>query len=163
MWVAACLFVGVEDIYQLLHGELTPENAEHFYRSAWPLGTTLQVTDDQWPPTRAEFDEYWTTNCATIQIDDTVRAYLNDLIDLKMINPLLRVGFAPLLRFLTIGFLAPQFRDALGVTWSPQRQRWFERLFLLVAFTNRFLPRQGGTMLILADIRRRIRRAKRLI
>jgi uncharacterized protein (DUF2236 family) len=50
MWVAACLFVGLEDSYQLLRGEMTPEQAEQFYRSAWPLGTTLQVTEDQWPP-----------------------------------------------------------------------------------------------------------------
>lgn len=34
MWVAACLFVGMEDVYQLLRGELTPELAEQFYRSA---------------------------------------------------------------------------------------------------------------------------------
>ena len=40
MWVAACLFVGLEDTYQLLRGEMTAEQAEQFYRSAWTLGTT---------------------------------------------------------------------------------------------------------------------------
>jgi uncharacterized protein (DUF2236 family) len=50
MWVAACLFVGLEDTYQLLRGRMTAEQAEQFYRSAWTLGTTLQVTEDQWPP-----------------------------------------------------------------------------------------------------------------
>ncbi len=59
MWVAACLFVGLEDTYLLLRGEMTPEQAEQFYRSSWTLGTTLQVTEDQWPPTRTEFDAYW--------------------------------------------------------------------------------------------------------
>ena len=96
-------------------------------------------------------------------MDDTVRRYLIDLIDLRMITPLLRLGFAPLLRFLTAGFLAPVFRDALGVPWSASRQRWFERLFLLVAFVNRFLPqfiRQGGSYLLLADIRSRVRRGR---
>ena len=53
MWVAACLFVGLEDTYQLLRGEMTAEQAEQFYRSAWTLGTTLQVTEEQWPATRA--------------------------------------------------------------------------------------------------------------
>ena len=113
MWVAACLFVGLEDTYQLLRGELTPEQAERFYRSAWPLGTTLQVTDDQWPATRAEFDAYWTTACRRVGIDDTVRAYLTDLIGLKMVNPVLRLPFRPLLKFLTVGFLAPVF----GIHW----------------------------------------------
>jgi uncharacterized protein (DUF2236 family) len=40
--VAACLFVGFEDTYQLLHGAMSQEQAERFYQSAKPLGTTLQ-------------------------------------------------------------------------------------------------------------------------
>jgi uncharacterized protein (DUF2236 family) len=159
MWVAACLFVGVEDTYRLLRGAMTPGQAEQFYRSAWPLGTTLQVTEDQWPPTRAEFDEYWITGCERVAIDSTVQRYLLDLIDLKMVNLLLRLPFRPLLKFLTAGFLAPVFRDALGLKWSAGRQRLFEWLFLFVAFVNRFLPifiRQGGSYLLLADVRRRV-------
>ncbi len=166
MWVAACLFVGLEDTYQLLRGELTGEHAEIFYRSAFTLGTTLQVTEDQWPPTRAAFDDYWNAACAEVAMDTAVRDYLTDLLHLRMVSALLRPGFGPLLRFLTVGFLAPVFRDALGVDWSPRRQRWFERLFLLVSFVNRFLPRfirQGGSHVLLADIRRRVRRGKRLI
>jgi uncharacterized protein (DUF2236 family) len=166
MWVAACLFVGLEDSYQLLRGELTPENAEVFYRSAFPLGTTLQVIEGQWPPTRADFDDYWNTACEQVLMDDAVRGYLTDLINLRMVRPMLRPGNGYLLRFLTTGFLAPVFRDALEVAWSARQQKWFERLFLLVAFVNRFLPkfiRQGGSQLLLIDIRRRVRRGKRLI
>ena len=166
MWVAACLFVGLEDTYQLLRGEMTPEQSEQFYRSAWTLGTTLQVTEDQWPPSRAGFDEYWNTACARVAVDDTVRAYLEDLIDLQMIRAPLRLTSRRLLRFLTIGFLAPVFRDAMGVRWSDAEQRWFERLFRTVAFVNRFLPpfiRQGGSRVLLADVRRRIRRRRPLI
>ena len=51
------------------------------------------------------------------------------------------------------------FSDALGVQWSSGRQRLFEWLFLLVAFVNRFLPvfiRQGGSHIVLADVRRRV-------
>lgn len=166
MWVAACLFVGLEDTYQLLRGEMTPEQSEQFYTSAWPLGTTLQVREDQWPATRAEFDRYWDIACQDIALDDVVRTYLLDLIDLRMINPVLALPFRPLLKFLTVGFLAPVFREALGVTWGPARQRWFERLFLFVAFVNRFLPgfiRQGGSHVLLADVRRRSRRQRRLV
>jgi len=71
-----------------------------------------------------------------------------------------------LLKFLTAGFLAPVFRDALGVRWSDARQRWFERLFLPVAFANRFLPvfvRRGGSYVLLADVRRRVHRHKSLV
>jgi uncharacterized protein (DUF2236 family) len=166
MWVAACLFVGLEDTYLLLRGEMTPDQAEQFYRSAWTLGTTLQVTEDQWPPTRAEFDNYWDNACKHVAIAPPVRDYLFDLIDLRMINPFLRLPFRPLLKFLTVGFLAPVFREALGVRWSNGRQRRFEWLFLLVAFANRFLPvfiRQGGSHILLADVRRRARANRALV
>ncbi len=166
MWVAACLFVGLEDTYKLLRGEMTAEQAEQFYRSSWTLGTTLQVTEDQWPATRIEFDTYWDDACKRVVIDPPVRDYLLDLINLRMINPILGLPFRPLLKFLTIGFLAPVFRDALGVKWSRGRQRRFEWLFLLVAFVNRFLPvfiRQGGSFIVLADVRRRARAHSALV
>jgi uncharacterized protein (DUF2236 family) len=166
MWVAACLFVGLEDTYQLLRGEMTPEQSEQFYRSAWTLGTTLQVSEDQWPSTRAEFDVYWAQACGQIAMDDHVRDYLLDLLNLRMINPVLGLPFRPLLKFLTAGFLAPVFRDAMGVQWSDFRQSLFERLFQFVAFVNRFLPvfiRQGGSYVLLADVRRRVRRQRALV
>jgi uncharacterized protein (DUF2236 family) len=166
MWVAACLFVGLEDTYQLLRGEMTAEQSEQFYRSAWTLGTTLQVSEDQWPPTRAEFDDYWVRACAEVSMDDHVRNYLLDLLNLRMINPVLGLPFRPLLKFLTVGFLAPVFRDAMGVQWNDFRQGLFESLFLVVAFANRFLPvfvRQGGSYVLLADVRRRIRKQRALV
>lgn len=166
LWVAACLFIFYEDTYQLLRGRMTDEQAEHFYRSAWPIGTTLQVTEDQWPPTRADFDSYWNDACARVHIDDEVRNYLMRLVDLKMINPVLQLAFGPLLRFLTIGFLAPVFREALGVQWTDTEQRQFENLFLFVSFVNRFLPRFLRTVnygVLMSDLRRRIRRRKALI
>jgi uncharacterized protein (DUF2236 family) len=166
MWVAACLFVGLEDTYQLLRGEMTAEQSEQFYRSAWTLGTTLQVSEDQWPPTRAEFDVYWAQACGQVALDDRVRGYLLDLLNLRMINPVLALPFRPLLKFLTVGFLAPVFRDAMGVHWSDLRQSMFESLFLFVAFVNRFLPvfvRQGGSYVLLADVRRRVRRQRALV
>lgn len=166
LWVAACLFVGLEDVYQLLRGEMTDSQAEQFYQSAATLGTTLQVSPEQWPATRAEFDTYWDTACSRVRIDDVVRRYLHDLVDLRMINPLLRIPFRPLLKFLTTGFLAPVFRDAVGFGWGRSRQRLFEWLFLTVAFGNRFLPvfvRQGGSYLLLADVRRRVSADKALI
>jgi uncharacterized protein (DUF2236 family) len=166
MWVAACLFVGLEDTYQLLRGEMSPEQAEQFYRSAWPLGTTLQVTEDQWPPTRADFDVYWADACKRVSMDETVRTYLLDMLNLRMINPLLGLPFRPLVKFLTSGFLAPVFRDAIGLRWGSFRQRQFERLFLVVALVNRFMPvfvRQGGSYLLLADVRRRVRKHRALV
>jgi uncharacterized protein (DUF2236 family) len=166
MWVAACLFVGLEDTYQLLRGVMTDEQAEAFYQSAKPLGTTLQVTDDQWPASRVEFERYWNASCRRVVVDEVVRNYLYQLIALNMVNPVLRLPFRRLLRFLTVGFLAPVFRDALALSWSARKQRRFEQLFLVVSFVNRFMPRflrQGGSFVLLADVRRRVRHHEALV
>ncbi|MFI1464716.1 oxygenase MpaB family protein [Nocardia carnea] len=166
LWVAACLYIGFEDTYQLLAGKMSPEQNEAFYRSSSSLGTTLQVTEDMWPATRAEFDEYWNRACEEAVLDEYVRAYLDDLLNLRMIHWYLRIPFRSLLRFLTIGFLAPYFREQMQVDWTAADQRRFENLFLFVGFVNRFIPRflrHGGSHALMADVRRRIQKQKKLI
>lgn len=166
LWVAACLFIFYEDTYQLIHGKMTDEQAENFYCKAMPIGTTLQVTEDQWPATRADFDVYWNTACERIQLDDFVRDFVLRLIDLKMINWPMRKLLAPLLRFLTIGFLAPIFREQIGLDWTDDDRRRFEHLFLFVSFVNRFIPRFLRTMnysYLMKDLRWRLRTGRPLI
>ncbi|MFV8053991.1 oxygenase MpaB family protein [Mycobacterium sp. 48b] len=166
LWVAACLFIFYEDTHQLLYGTMTEEQAEGFYQSAMTIGTTLQVLEEMWPATRADFDAYWNTACERVEMTPFVRDYLMVLVDLRMINWPMRMMLAPLLRFLTIGFLAPVFRDAMELEWTETDRRRFEHLFLFVAFVNRFLPkslRTGNYAVLLKDLRRRIRRKKALI
>lgn len=158
LWVAACLYIGFEDTHQLLHGTMDEEQAEQFYQSASPLGTTLQVTADMWPSSRKEFDHYWNVACERIEFDDAQRQFINDLIDLKMITPALGLPLRGLLRFLTVGCLAPHFREQLGLDWTAKDQRRFDNLFLFVGFVNRFLPRPlrfGAFYLIMRDFRLR--------
>ncbi|MFN6552972.1 oxygenase MpaB family protein [Mycolicibacterium septicum] len=166
LWVAACLFIFYEDTHQLLYGTMTEEQAEGFYQSAMTIGTTLQVLEEMWPATRADFDAYWNTACERVAMTPFVRDYLMVLVELRMINWPMRMMLAPLLRFLTIGFLAPVFRDAMELEWTETDRRRFEHLFLFVAFVNRFLPkslRTGNYAVLLKDLRRRIRRKKALI
>lgn len=166
LWVAACLFIGFEDTHQLLHGRMTPEQAEEFYRSSSTLGTTLQVTEDMWPATRADFDRYWNIACERVAIDETVRDYLNDLLALRMVRPPLRLVFGDLLRFLTTGFLPPLFREQLGMEWNEDDRRRFEHLLVFVSFVNRFVPRfvrHLPSRVLMRDLQRRIRSGKRLV
>ncbi|MEP9393101.1 oxygenase MpaB family protein [Gordonia sp. VNQ95] len=166
MWVAACLFVGVEDSYQLIHGTMDETQAEEFYQSSKVLGTTLQVPEEMWPASRAEFDHYWNVACERVSIDERTRAFLNDLVDLKMINPLVRLPFVDLLRFLTIGFLPPLFREELGVEWTATDRRRFAQLFWTVSVVNAPLPKSirfGGSRAMMRDLRYRIRHDRAIV
>ncbi|WP_050792823.1 oxygenase MpaB family protein [Gordonia neofelifaecis] len=166
LWVAACLYVGIEDSHQLLSGVMTEEEAETFYQSAKTLGTSLQVPNEMWPPTRVEFDRYWNYACQRVVIDDTTCDFLNDLVDLKMISPLIRLPFVNLLRFLTIGFLPPMFRAQLGLEWTEDDRRRFEHLFTFVSIVNKFLPKSirfGGSRWLMRDLRRRMKHDKDMI
>lgn len=166
LWVAACLFIGFEDSHQLLHGKMSADQAESFYQSASALGTTLQVTEDMWPATRADFDRYWNMGCERVVIDERTRQFLMDLVDLRMIAWPLRIVFRNLLRFLTIGYLPPIYRDQLGLAWTEDDRRRFEHLFIFVSTVNRFIPRfirHGGNTLQMRDIRRRIKGSKPLV
>lgn len=166
MYVAACLFIGFEDSHQLLYGQFTPAQAEHFYQSASGLGTTLQVREEQWPATRADFDRYWNAACERVVIDERTREYLMDLVRLRMINWPMRVMFGPLLQFLTVGFLPPLFREQLGLEWGATDRRRFENLFVFVSLVNRLIPRPirgGATHAMMADVRRRLRAGKNLV
>lgn len=166
LWVAACLFIFYEDTHQLLYGKMTDEQAETFYQSAMTIGTTLQVLEEMWPATRVDFDAYWNTACERVEMSPFIHDFLTHLVDLKMINPIMRFMLAPLLRFLTIGFLAPIFRDLMGFEWTDTDRRRFEHLFLFVSFVNRFIPkplRNGNYAVLMNDLRRRIRRKKAII
>lgn len=166
MWVAACLYVGIEDSYQLLHGTLDEEQIEDFYSTASKLGTTLQVTEGMWPATRADFERYWNRGCERVVFDETTRQFLLDLVGLKMINRPMRTMFGNLLRFLTIGTLPPYFRGQLGLSWGEDDRRRFEHLFVFVSFVNRFIPkfiRHGGSLALMADLRHRLKSGKNII
>ncbi|GEE00896.1 hypothetical protein nbrc107696_13420 [Gordonia spumicola] len=166
LWVAACLFIGIEDTHQLLHGKMDEADADEFYQSAKTLGTTLQVPDDMWPATRADFDHWWNIACQRTVIDDETCDFLNDLVDLKMISPLIRWPFVNLLRFLTTGFLPPLWQAQLGLEWTEDDRRRFEHLFTFVSVVNKFLPkwiRFGGNRLLIKDLQLRMKRDKDVI
>ncbi|QLY33928.1 oxygenase MpaB family protein [Nocardia huaxiensis] len=166
LYVAACIYIGFEDSHQLIHGKMNAEQKEAFYQGGETFGTTLQVPPELWPATRADFDEYWLAACEQVIVDDAFRAYVDDLLHLRMIHWYLRLVFGGLLRFLTAGFLPPYFREQMGVPWSATDQRRFENLFLFVGFVNRFIPRFlrfAGTKSMMGDVRRRIRKQKALV
>lgn len=159
LWVAACLYKGVEDVHRVLFGAPDPETADIVYRHASRLGTTLQVREDQWPSDREAFQRYWDEQVERIEMDDLTREYLLGVAEARFYGPPFTWVLSPLARFLTAGFLPPAFRAELGLDWDAGRQRWFETSMRAAATVNRHLPgplRRFPLNLYLRDTRRRI-------
>jgi uncharacterized protein (DUF2236 family) len=149
LWVAACLYKGLEDVHRLF-GPPVGERwfDEVLYPHAPRLGTTLQVADEMWPADRPAFEAYWKEGIARIEMDDVTRRYLRGIADLSfVVAPLGRFGrpLRPLLRpvgeVMTGGFLPPELRDELGLPWDDARQRRFDRAARTSAAIVRRLPR----------------------
>jgi uncharacterized protein (DUF2236 family) len=160
LWVAACLYMGTEQIYEMLWGRPNPEQLELFYRHGARFGTTLQVPEDLWPADRAAFEDYWNASLELVKTDEATRAFLFGLIDMKNLPPRLSRAAGPLNRFLTTGFLPQRFRDELGLTWTAQNQAHFDRFIRASALLNRALPRPIRAFpfnAYLWDFRRRVR------
>ena len=165
LWVAACLYWGIVDLEQRLHGPMDPDTTEVFYRYASRLGTTLQVRPEMWPADRAAFDEYWTAELATKTIDPRTRAFFNDLIDLKMVSRPLRV-FAPVQRFFVVGLLPPHLRSEMRLTWTDRDERIMNALLRAIGAVHRRFPKPARLFPLNAylwDMRRRHRLGKPLV
>jgi uncharacterized protein (DUF2236 family) len=140
LWVAACLYRGMSDLYTLLHGPADGPTADAIYRESSLIGTTLQVSGNMWPADRAAFERYWENSLREIRIDPPVRRYLEVLTTLGYLPRPLSAAFGPLNRFLTAGFLPPPFRDQMQLSWTERDQRHFEYLIQTIATVNRVLP-----------------------
>lgn len=140
-WVAACLYQGAEEAYELVHGPLRGKQAFEFYGQGKVFGTTLQMPVEAWPPTRADFDDYWRTTTASLQLDDTTREFLMRVIRLEYLG---RKIPARVLRFrmrITAGHLGPEFRSLMNLEWTDEDQRKFERYQRRLARVMRVAPR----------------------
>jgi uncharacterized protein (DUF2236 family) len=165
LWVAACLFYGPYDYYRRVYGEPRPEVAEAFYRQCSRFATSLQVPADKWPPTLADFWDYWEASLARVSIDDTIREMLMDILSARFLpRPLPRL-VGPAVRFVNVGFLPPEFREAMGLTWTEADERRLRRVLRGVRLLNRITPgpiRRAPVYVNLWDMRIRHRLGLRL-
>lgn len=166
MWVAACLVWGFMDGYRLLRGFPNEQARRDFYALAMPLGTTLQVKPSQWPADLDAFDAYWNEGLSKLHIDDTIREFLTKIIDLSFTGPVLSRILGPFPRFVTTGFLPPQVRAEMKLSWTDQQDRKFQRFMRVLGTVNRMLPRvlrQFPYNIVMWDFRRRLRKGQPLI
>ncbi|WP_067534525.1 oxygenase MpaB family protein [Nocardia crassostreae] len=166
LWVAACLYWGARDLYERMHGPMSEPDADAFYHYAARLGTTLQMRPEMWPADRVAFDRYWEENLAKTVIDPKIRAYFDDLIDLKMLPLPFRLAFGGVHRFFVIGLLPPHLRNEMGATWSPRQDRLLATTLKAIGAAESVLPvpvRSFPLNYYLLDMRVRRRLGLRLV
>lgn len=166
LWVAACLFWGVLDTLEKFRGEIPPEEAAELMARVQPLATTLQVRPEQWPKDIDAFKQYWEGEISKIHIDDTIRGFLTDIIDLKFLHPAVSRTLGPLHRFLTTGFLPPKIREEMRLEWGPSQQRLFDLMVHTLSTLNRPLPRvvrQAPLFLVWWDFQQRLKSGRPLV
>jgi uncharacterized protein (DUF2236 family) len=166
LWVAACLYKGVEDIQAVRGIEHDDDTGARLYRYCARLGTTLQVESSQWPATRAAFQEYWDANVATIEMDGLTRTYLRGIARAEFLPAPLPRLVGPIVELQTMGFLAPEFRDELGLAWDARRQRTFDVMMRTWAWVDRRVPavvRKFPFNMYRWDTQRRIRRGRPIV
>ncbi|MFC5750906.1 oxygenase MpaB family protein [Actinomadura rugatobispora] len=159
LWVAACLYKGTEDVLQALYGPLGDKALDDLYTHAARFGTTLQVPADLWPADREAFAEYWKEELGKLEMDRVTRAYLQALTDLSFLPAPARWTLGRFSRFVTLGFLPPEFREELGLPWSERDQARFAHFTRRAARINRVMPRRMRAFpwnLYLRDARRRL-------
>jgi uncharacterized protein (DUF2236 family) len=165
LWVAACLFYGPYDYYCRVYGEPRPEVAEAFYRHCSRFATSLQVPSEKWPATLADFWDYWEASLARVSIDDTIREMLVDILSARFLPRPLPWLVGPAVRFVNVGFLPAEFRDAMGLTWTEADERRLRRVLRGVRLLNRLIPgpiRRAPVYFNLWDMRLRHRLGLRL-
>ncbi len=161
LWVAGCIYWGFVDTAGKFNMKRDPARAADFYRMAAPLGTALQVRASMWPADNDEFNEYFKQGLAKIHIDDSVRIYLNRLIDLEFAHPLIRLTLRRLNRFMTTGFLPSEAREAMHLSWNADQERKFKRALAVIGSINRMMPRvirQYPYNLLLHGFRQRVKK-----
>ncbi|WP_245627827.1 oxygenase MpaB family protein [Actinomadura oligospora] len=166
LWVAACIYWGMEDVYRRFYGEPSEAALADFYRHGRRFATTLQVPDDMWPESREAFEEYWRDGLAKLSSTPETRAYLRGIAKAAFLPRSVQRVVGPANRLLTVGFLPPEFREELGFTWTARDQRAFDAGVRALALANRTMPRPMREFpfnAYLWDFRRRMRTGRSFV
>jgi uncharacterized protein (DUF2236 family) len=140
LWVAATLYDTAVTVYEKVFGALDDDEADRVYREYAVLGTALQMPDELWPATRADFRAYWNDTLPKLRVDGTVRGVADALLRAEKAPLAIRKAM-PLARLVTVALLPDVVRQEFGFAWSERRERRFERLVRITVPVYRVLPR----------------------
>lgn len=165
LWVAATLVLGGEQMYEKTFGPMDEATRERAYREGWVIGTALQVKEEAWPRTRADFTAYWERMQADLTPDPAVQVYMKRLLTPSRKQPLLAPAVL-VQSLITRGNLTPQVREVLGLRWTRLDQRLYDGFWAVFRATYPRLPRrlrQAYAKSVLRGMRKRMRENRRVI
>lgn len=167
LWVAACLYRGLADNMAWLAPHRYARDKEAMYRASSVLGTALQMRPEQWPADSTAFEEYWRrTVRERLGIDDFVRGYLDEFLDLRFLPRPLSWLLGGFHRWQSTGWLSQEFRDLMALPWTERDQQRFDRLNRWIRRINALAPKPLRRLVIVSylyDFRLRRRLGMRLV
>ncbi|WP_175410887.1 oxygenase MpaB family protein [Streptomyces sp. TRM64462] len=171
-WVHATGFPVHRYAARYLVRPMTDAQERQFYAEWLQVGRILGIHDRDMPQTIEEFWPYYRKMLAD-EIEMT--AVVRDLVTtdrplpppdrgplplrllLRALWPLLQPRFARFRAFVTVGFLPPEAREAIGLEWTDAQERTLRRLSRVVRAVVPALPERLRYLPLAREARRRYR------
>jgi uncharacterized protein (DUF2236 family) len=139
LWVAATLYETATTVHDRVFGPAPAQLADELYAAYAALGTSLQMPEALWPPTRAAFRTYWDVRIDALDVTDDARRIAHDLFAPVTAPAWLRAGL-PLGRLLTLDLLPASVRVGYGFAWTPRDERRARRAWSVLRVLARLTP-----------------------
>ncbi|WP_411104500.1 oxygenase MpaB family protein [Streptomyces sp. cmx-4-9] len=174
-WVHATGFPVYLYAGRYLLRRFTPAQEQQLYREWLQVGRILGIRDRDMPQTIEEFWVYWARMLAE-EIEPTAVARELVATDvplprpeggtapvrflLRLTWPLLRRAFLHLRAFVTVGYMPPQARAAIGLEWTAAQERRLRRFSTAVRLLVPLLPERLRYLPVARAARARWRAAR---
>ncbi len=166
LWVHATLCDTALRCYTTLVEPLSAEDEETYYQEMTRVAEVFGVARSDQPATLADFRAYVDDTVANIDVTDVGKDLAAFILDPEL--PLgLHVPLGPVLRLqrrFTLGMIPASIREQLGVVWSADDERRFDRaqhraraVFRATPRALRAVPNNAHGLLLLRQAERHVR------
>ncbi|MGO1543189.1 MAG: oxygenase MpaB family protein [Gulosibacter sp.] len=152
LWVAATLFVAARDTHARVFGRASHAAEESLLACFASIATELQVPDDRFPATTAEFERWWREELGTKTVGEDARAVFSRLRQPAGASLWLR-ALTPLVVRVSLSMLPARIRREFAPEWSKLDRFIVELWWAIVLPIYRILPRRVRTVLVTRQLR----------
>ncbi|MEV4945326.1 oxygenase MpaB family protein [Streptomyces sp. NPDC053755] len=171
-WVHATGFPVYRHGLSYLARPLTQAQERQLYAEWFQVGRILGIRDRDMPPT---IEEFWPYYRAVLRDELEATVVVRELVDpgapvpppdrgplplrrlLRLLWPVLLPRLARFRRFVTVGLMPPDAREAIGLAWSDRQEKRLRRFSLAVRTVVPLLPERLRYLPLAREARRRAR------